>query len=271
MESKPNLEQLKEGMRRTWMAGDFGQIAQYSVRTASEFVDRLPIVPGMKVLDVACGTGNTAIPAARKGAIVTGVDIATNLLAQARDRAGAEGMSIKFEEGDVEHLPYADSEFDLVISMFGAMFAPSPEKVVSELARVCRSGGRIAMANWTPQGFTGQMFALNARHLLPPAGIAPPVLWGDEAVVRQRFAGKARDIQTTRRQITMTFPFPPEEVVQFFRQYFGPTHVAYSRMDAQQQAAYTADMNALWMQHNQSTTGETTGENEYLEVIVTRA
>src|SRR5271155_218024 len=173
------LEHLKEKMRATWMAGDFGKIAEYSTQDAELFVDSLGITPGMRVLDVACGTGNLAIPAARKGAQVTGVDIATNLLKQARHRAAAEGLKITFEEGDAEQLPFPDAEFNLVMSMFGAMFAPDPEKVASELARVCRHSGKIAMANWTPDGFTGKMFRLTNRYLPPPVDLPAPVLGGD--------------------------------------------------------------------------------------------
>src|ERR1700678_2450743 len=170
----------KEKMRAMWMAGDFGKIAEYSTQCAEAFVEALEIRPGMQVLDVACGTGNLAIPAARKGARVTGVDIAPNLLAQARARAEGEGLEIAFKEGDAEQLPFPDEHFEVVMSMFGAMFAPDPERVASELARVCRHGGRIARANWTPDGFTGKMFRLSRRYVPPPVEIPAPTLWGDE-------------------------------------------------------------------------------------------
>jgi ubiquinone/menaquinone biosynthesis C-methylase UbiE len=270
MELTAGFQQLKEGMRRTWMAGDFGRIAQYATKSAEDFVNRLSIVPGMRVLDVACGTGNTAIPAARKGAHVTGIDIAPNLLDQARQRASAEGMTVTFDEGDAENLPYANAEYDLVISMFGAMFAPRPEQVAAQLTRVCRPGGQIAMANWTPKGFAGEMFTLTARHVPPPEGIAPPVLWGDEEVVRKRFAGTTSQINTSRQVIDMEFPFPPPQVVQLFRDYFGPTQVAFSRLDPPRQELYAADLENLWNQHNESKTGNTKIRNEYLEVIATR-
>jgi ubiquinone/menaquinone biosynthesis C-methylase UbiE len=182
------MEHLKERMRATWMAGDFGKIAEYSAKNAEEFVEALDLKPGMQVLDVACGTGNLAIPAARKRAQVTGVDIATNLLVQARARAKAEDLKILFEEGDAEHLSFPDEHFDVVMSMFGAMFAPDPDRVASELARVCKHGGRVAMANWTPEGFTGRMFRLSSRHLPPPVELPAPTLWGDEAVARLRLS-----------------------------------------------------------------------------------
>jgi SAM-dependent methyltransferase len=264
------MEQFKERMRATWMAGDFGKIAEYSARDAEMFVERLGITPGIQVLDVACGTGNLAIPAARKGAVVTGVDIATNLLAQARARAAAEGLKIAFEEGDAEHLSFPDAQFDLVMSMFGAMFAPDPERVASELARVCRHGGKIAMANWTPEGFTGKMFRLTSRHLPPPVEIPAPTLWGDEAVARLRLTTLGVRVETTRRTILFDYPFPPRDVVQFFKDYFGPTKVAFSRLDDEGKIAYRHDLEKLWSEHNRASDGKTLIHNEYLEVIGTR-
>ena len=162
------MNQLKQRMRGTWMAGDFGQIARYLEKNAEEFVDRFNILPGMRVLDVACGTGNVAIPAARKGACVTGIDIAPNLVEQARQRAVAEGLEATFDEGDAEQLPYPDAHFDVAMTMFGAMFAPRPEQAAAELTRVCRHGGTVAMANWTPTGFVGKMFAVSSRYVPPP-------------------------------------------------------------------------------------------------------
>jgi SAM-dependent methyltransferase len=269
--SVTGFEQLKAAMRGIWMAGDFGQIAKYSGPEAEAFVQRLPIRAGMRVLDVACGTGNLAIPAARKSADVTGVDIAPNLLDQARARANAENLRATFEEGDAEQLPYPDGQFDLVMSMFGAMFAPRPELVASELLRVCRTGGTIAMANWTPQGFPAKLFALSARYVPPPDRLPPPVLWGDEATVRQRFGGRVSAISTERHPFTMAFPFSPRDAVQFFCEYFGPTRVAFSRLDQAAQASYTQDLERLWGENNQATDGTTIIPTEYLTVIATKA
>ena len=170
------------------------------------FVERLAIPSGTRALDVACGTGNLAIPLARAGAVVTGIDIAPNLLVQARERAVQESLVIRFDEGDAEQLPYADASFDCVVSMFGAMFAPRPELVAAELARVLRSGGLLAMANWNPDSFSGQMFRVSARHVPPPQGIAPPVLWGDEVTVRERLGSSFRDIET--KLIPVDFDLP---------------------------------------------------------------
>jgi ubiquinone/menaquinone biosynthesis C-methylase UbiE len=266
-----DLEQLKQRMRGTWMAGDFGQIAQYSAKGAEEFVNRLAISPGMRVLDVACGTGNLAIPASRRGAQVTGVDIAPNLLDQARQRAAGQGLSATFEEGDAEQLPYPDGQFDLVMSMFGAMFAPRPERVSSELARVCRQRGTMVMANWTPEGFVGKTFRLTSRYVPPPQGIPAPVLWGVENVVQERLGRYASKTETARREITLDYPLPPRQVVQFFRDYFGPTQVAFSRLDAAGQSALAADLEKLWSEHNKGENGRTLVSAEYLEVTATRA
>jgi ubiquinone/menaquinone biosynthesis C-methylase UbiE len=270
-EPQIDLEQLKQRMRGTWMAGDFGQIAQYSAKGAEEFVNRLAISPGMRVLDVACGTGNLAIPAARRGAKVTGVDIAPNLLEQARQRAAEQGLPATFEEGDAEQLAYPDGQFDLVMSMFGAMFAPRPERVASELARVCRQGGTIVMANWTPEGFVGKTFILTGRYVPPPQGMPAPVLWGVENVVQERLGKYTSKTEMARRAISFDYPFPPRQVVQFFRDYFGPTQMAFSKLDAAGQSALAADLEKAWSEHNKGEDGRTLVSAEYLEVTATRA
>ncbi len=268
----PELEALKTKLRATWMAGDFEQIGKSYAPGAAEFIARLDLKPGEKVLDVACGAGNTAIPAARAGAIVTGVDIAPNLVEQARRNAQAEGLNCQFDEGDAEALSYDDGSFDTVVTMFGAMFAPRPEKAAEELMRVCRSGGRIAMANWTPTGFAGQMFKLMASYV-PPPNMPPPVLWGDEAVVSERLDQGISDLQLTRRLITFNYPFSPKEVVEHFRHFFGPTQKAFDTLaeDQEKQAALRRDLENLWAENNLATDGTTSAQSEYLEVIARRA
>jgi SAM-dependent methyltransferase len=231
----------------------------------------LGINKGEKVLDVACGTGNLAIPAAKAGAIVTGIDIAPNLIEQARDRATAEGVECTFEEGDAEALPYDDESFDTVVTMFGAMFAPRPDVTAKELMRVCRHGGRLAMANWTPSGFVGQMFKTGSKHFPPPPGIAPPVLWGDEETVRSRLSEGIADLRLRRQPVTFQFPFPPADVVEHFRQYFGPTKVAFDNLEPEAQAVMRSDLEQLWTDSNRATDGTTEVESEYLEVIAVRA
>ncbi len=266
-----DMDALKTRLRATWMAGDFGQIAKYNAPTAEEFISRLNITLGMRVLDVACGTGNLSIPAARIGATVTGVDIATNLLGQARARAKEEGLQIQFDEGDAEQLPYEDASFDLVVSMYGAVFAPRPERVAAELVRVCRSGGRIAMANWTPEGFVGQMFKATSKHLPPPQGIPAPVLWGDETMVRERLRDGISDLKLTRRVNLFEFPFDEADVVEFYRRYFGPTQRAFEALDDEKQAALRKDLEQLWREHNRATDGTIRVDAEYLEVVAARS
>jgi SAM-dependent methyltransferase len=264
--SSTNFTQLKSNMKASWMAGDFGQIANLAAKAAEEFVARTPISPGTRVLDVACGTGNTAIPAARSGGVVTGVDIAPNLLEQARKRAAPEHLEIRFEEGDAEELPVGDHEFDVVLTMFGAMFAPRPERVAAELIRACDRGGLIAMANWTPEGFVGKSFQITAEMVPPPAGLPAPALWGNEQVVRDRFANGISKLSLTRHNAVFDYPFSPREVVEFFRQYFGPTQATFSKLDKQGQSQLASRLESLWTEHNTATNGTTKVEAEYLDV-----
>lgn len=268
--SNPEMESLKTRLKSMWMAGDFGQVAKHIEANAEEFIARLSLKPGVSLLDVACGSGNLSIPAARRGAKVTGVDIATNLLEQARARAESEGLTIEFDEGDAENLPYADAAFAEVLSMFGAMFAPRPEVVAAELLRVCRRGGRIAMANWTAEGFIGLMFKATAKHVPPPVNMPSPLKWGDEATVRERLRGGIADLQLTRRMCQFKYPFSPAEVVESFRQFYGPTQRAFDALDASGQAALRNDLEQLWSEHNQATDKTTHVEGEYLEVIAIR-
>jgi len=267
---KPEMESLKTRLKSMWMAGDFGQIAKQIQTSADQFISRLALKPGDQVLDVACGTGNTAIPAARAGATVTGADIATNLLEQARARAAAEGLTIKFEEGDAENLPYSDNAFDVVVTMYGAMFAPRPELVAAELVRVCRPGGRIAMANWTPEGHIGQMFKVTGKHVPPPPNMPSPIKWGDEATVRERFGEGIADLKLNKQMCQFKLPFGPAEVVEHFRAYYGPTQRAFEALDSEKQAALRKDLEQLWAANNRATDGTTDVEGEYLEVVATK-
>ena len=267
----PEMQALKARLKAMWMAGDYGHFARYLEPGALEFFSGLGIGAGDRVLDVACGAGQLTLPAARAGADVTGVDIATNLIGQARDRARAEGLDIRFEEADAEDLPYDDGRFDIVFSLIGAMFAPRPERVAAELVRVCRSGGRIVMGNWTPGGFVGQMFKTHGKHVPPPPAMPSPVLWGDEATVRERFGDGVADLTLTRKRYPMKYPFPPSEVVEFFRTWYGPSNRAFAALDADGQHALRSDLEALWSAHNRATDGTTALEAEYLEVAAIRA
>lgn len=269
-EMTPEMETLKSRLKATWMAGDFGVIARMVEKGGADFVDSIGIKPGMKVLDVACGTGNTAIPEAKKGADVTGLDLASNLIEQARARAESEGVEAKFDVGDAEDMPYDDASFDAVVTMFGAMFAPRPDVTAAELVRVCKPGGFIAMGNWTPEAFVGQMFKIGSTHVPPPPGMSVPVQWGSEDIVRQRLSKGISDLQMNRRKILFTFDGSPADVVEHFRQYFGPTQKAFDSLDEAGQAALRKDLVDHWTKNNQATDGTTKVEGEYLEVIATK-
>lgn len=268
--NKPEVESLKARLKATWMAGDYGLIAKSIQSGAEEFIARLELRPGTSVLDVACGSGNVSIAAARSGAVVTGVDIATNLLEQARARAGSEGLKIQFDEADAEQMPYPDAAFDEVVSMFGVMFAPHPDLAAAELARVCRPGGRVAMANWTPEGFGGQVFKLVGSYVPPPPGPPPPAQWGVEAVVRERLRDGFADPQMEKQICPIRYPFPPSDVVEFFRVNFGPVKNAFEALDVDGQTALRTDLEQLWSDNNRAEDGTTYVEGEYLEVVATR-
>jgi SAM-dependent methyltransferase len=207
---------------------------------------------------------------AQAGADVTGVDIASNLIEQARARALAENVNVRFDEADAEMLPYDDGSFDIVLSLIGAMFAPRPELVAAEFKRVARPGGKIIMGNWTPGGFVGQMFKVQGKHVPPPAIMPPPVKWGDEETIRERFNDGVSQLSFNRRVYPLRFPFSPSDVVEFFRTYYGPTHKAFAALDAERQSALRRDLEQLWTEHNRATDGTTYVESEYLEVVAIR-
>jgi len=266
----PEMNTLKTKQKNTWMSGDYAKFATYLLDGAKEFLVISDIPAGVTVLDVGCGAGQTALPMARNGSLVTGIDIASNLIEEARKRARAEGLSVQFDEGDAEDLPYPDESFDIVFSLIGAMFAPQPDKVAAEFARVTRPGGRIVMGNWTPSGFVGQMFKTMGAHVPPPQGIPAPTRWGDEATVRERLGDSVSDLHMTRRLYPFRYPFSPAEVVEFFRENYGPTNRAFASLDADKQAALRRDLENLWSEHNLATDGTTHIESEYLDVQAIR-
>jgi SAM-dependent methyltransferase len=266
-----DMDALKARQKVIWQAGDYAKFATYMADDALEFLDYCDIPTDAKVLDVACGAGQTAIPMARRGIDVTGLDLAANQVEAARLWAKAEGLSAWFDEGDAENLPYEDASFDVVFSLIGAMFAPQPHKVAYEMARVCRPGGRIIMGNWTPGGFVGLMFKALGAHVPPPQGIPSPTLWGDEATVEERLGDYVTELKLTLRSYTFKYPFGPEAVVEFFRENYGPTNRAFASLDADKQAALHADLEQLWSRHNQATDGTVHVEAEYLAVQAIRA
>jgi SAM-dependent methyltransferase len=265
----PEVENLKTRLKTIWMAGDYDRFSRYLENGAREFYERLGPAPGSRLLDVACGSGQLALMAARDGLEVTGIDIAGNLIERARARAQAEGLKVRFEEADAEALPFEDASFDVVVSLIGAMFAPRPTLVAQELLRVCRPGGTIAMANWTPQGFIGEMFKTISK-FIAPSGMPSPVLWGDEATVRERLGTGLSNLTLVRRQYTFSYPFPPSEVVEFFRLNYGPTNRAFASLDAGDHERLRRELDALWSTHNRAGADCTTVFAEYLEVLGTR-
>jgi SAM-dependent methyltransferase len=266
-----DIDALKTRLKATWMDGNYDYFSRFMESSAIEFLDRLGIEAGASLLDVACGSGQLGLIAARRGARVTGVDIATNSILAARGRAASEGLDARFDEGDAEDLPYPDASFDVVASIYGAMFAPRPERVAAELLRVCRRGGTIAMGNWTKEGFIGKMFKTFARFIAPP-GMPAPVLWGDEGIVRERFGAGVSDLRLTRVTYRFDYPFSSAGVVEFFRKYYGPTTRAFAALGETDRAGLRADLVELWASHDQaSEPARTIVDAEYLEVVGIRA
>ena len=263
----PDADPAAERSRAVWSSGDFGRIARGYEAGAAEFIARLGIAPDERVLDVACGTGNLALPAARAGAAVTGIDIAPNLLAQAYEQAAHEGLALTLDEGNAEELPYASGAFDTVVTMFGAMFAARPDRVAAELLRVTAPGGRIAMASWTPAGFIGEMFRATAAYVPPPAGVPSPLLWGTEDAVRSRLEAGCSSLTFTRRLMIFEYPFSAERTVDEFRLWYGPTLRAFATLGEADRARLQRDLEKLWRDNNRATDGTTRVESEYLEVV----
>jgi len=252
--------------RAVWTGGDFLPIARSFAPGAEEFIARLALRSGEAVLDVACGTGNLAIPAARAGATVTGVDIAPNLIAEARLEARDAGCTVQFDVGDAEALPYPTDEFDTTVTMFGSMFAYRPDLAATELVRVTRPGGRVAMANWTPEGFIGNMLRAHTGVVPPPAGIPSPLAWGKEETVRERFGERVSSLVCTKRTLELRFPFPPAAVTELFARCYGPTVATLKATDPAGGSRLRGELTRLFQDHNVATDGTTAVVGEYLEV-----
>jgi SAM-dependent methyltransferase len=272
-----SIDQMKDSMRAPWIAGDFGAIArEMGAPEAESFVARMELEPGARVLDIACGTGNVTIPLARRGARVTGLDMMPHLLEEARARAAREGLPIRFDEGFAETLPYPDGSFDVLVSMFGIMFSPLPATVVSEMARVLRPGGRLALANWTASGFGAKMGAVVGRYLPPPpeGTISPSAhgLWGEDATVRDTLKPGFDAVETRVVAIRWELQRSAADAAEFFAKNAGPIQLALARLDAPKQAALLHDLEQLWIDKNLATNGEnrTLISNEYLDALARR-
>ena len=266
----PDIDALKTRLKATWMDGNYDYFSRFMESSAAELLDRVGVQPGASLLDVACGSGQLALIAARRGARVAGIDIATNAILAARGRATAEGLDARFDEGDAEDLPYADASFDVVASIYGAMFAPRPERVAAELLRVCRPGGRIGLANWMPTEYGGDLFRALAKYVPPPPGVKPPVRWGTEDGLRELMGSGTRAIQAERRVATLYYR-SPDHMFETLRTFFGPIVRALQMVDAASQAALQEDVLTVLRRYNRATDGTAAIEAAYLQVIATRA
>jgi SAM-dependent methyltransferase len=266
----PEIDGLKTRLKETWMAGDYDRFSRAMENDARSFYERLDVPPGAHLLDVACGSGQLALIAAREGVRVTGVDIAENLIERAQARSMAEALPARFRIADAESLPFLDASFDVVVSLIGAMFAPRPQLVAKELTRVCVPGGIIAMANWTAEGFVGKMFKTIAK-FIAPSGMPSPLLWGDDGVVRERLGSQVSRLTFARRHYIFDYPFPPSDVVNFFRLYYGPVNRAFASLDRTGRKNLHQELEAIWSAHSRGRSGFTFVAAEYLEVMATRA
>jgi ubiquinone/menaquinone biosynthesis C-methylase UbiE len=266
----PDFSAVKERQQATWASGDFSVVAARIVYQAERLCETADLQAGWRVLDVATGSGNAALAAARRGCEVVGVDYVPALLERGRIRAAAEHLSVEFLEGDAERLPFPEATFDAVTSIYGVMFAPNHQLAASELLRVCRPGGRIALACWTPDGFIGETFRLFSRFLPPTPGLQPPILWGDETYQRQLF--KASVASLTAYPRTAIFRYrSAEENVEFFRTFYGPTLRAFEALPADRQAALNDDLIALVRQYDRNSgSGPVAIAADYLETVIVR-
>jgi ubiquinone/menaquinone biosynthesis C-methylase UbiE len=263
----PDFAAIKQRQQATWAAGDYSIIGTTLQIVGERLCEAVDLRSGERVLDVAAGNGNATLAAGRRFGEVTSTDYVAALLERARERADAERLCITFQEADAEALPFADGSFDVVLSTFGVMFTPNQEKAAGELARVCRRGGRIGLANWTPEGFIGQLFRIIGRHVPPPAGIKSPALWGAQERLEELFPGH------TVRATSQIYNFRYRSAahwLEIFETYYGPTNRAFAALDAGRQTALRADLDDLLRRMNRGGRESLIVPSEYLEVVVTR-
>ena len=264
----PDYAAIKQRQQATWGAGDYAVVGTTLQIVGERLCEAIDIRAGERVLDVAAGNGNATLAAARQFAQVTSTDYVGALLERGKERAAAERLPVTFQQADAEALPFADGSFDAALSTFGVMFTPNQEKAAAELARVVRKGGRIGLANWTPDGFIGQLFKTIGAHVPPPAGVKSPALWGTEARLSELFAG--HQIKVTRQIFNFRYR-SIEHFLEVFKTYYGPTNRAFAALDAPKQAALQADIVALLQRLNRGGKDTLIVPGEYLEVVVTRA
>lgn len=265
-----DYQAIKAKQNAAWSSGDYAKIGVTLQTTGEQLAEAADLTPGSSVLDVAAGNGNATLAFARRWCNVLSTDYVDSLLEAGRTRAEAEGLDVQFRVADAEDLPFEDGQFDGVVSSFGVMFSPNQKQAVSELNRVCRSGGTIALANWTPQGFIGALFRAMGRHVTPPPGLNPPSLWGDREWIETMFAQYAEAIRINRKTFMFRYP-SPQKFVDFFRTYYGPMHKAFLALDAAGQTALNADVLKTIEDFNTAADGSMAVPSEYVEVLVTRA
>ncbi|WP_433158798.1 class I SAM-dependent methyltransferase [Kribbella sp. CA-247076] len=270
MTTTATFEEIKAKQRATWGSGDYGRIAWVTVPVAEALTAAVDPRPGATLLDVATGTGHVALAAARRFAVVSGIDYVPELVEIARRRAQAEGLTADFREADAENLPFGDDAFDYVTSAIGVMFTADHQKAADELVRVTRPGGRIGLANWTPTGFIGQLLKTVGKHAAPPAGALPPPRWGTDEVLRELFGDRVASVETTVATVTQRFA-SAEHFADFFLTYYGPTYKAAERLDEDGRQAFRADVIALAEASNHATDGTWASDWEYLIAIATKA
>jgi SAM-dependent methyltransferase len=265
----PDLTAVKRRQQATWSSGDYAVIGTTLSITGELLCEAVDLRPDQRVLDVAAGNGNATLAAARRWADVTSTDYVASLLERGRERAAAERLSITVQEADAEQLPFADSSFDVVLSVFGVMFTPNQEQAAQELLRVCRSGGRLGLANWTPEGFIGQVFRTIGKYIPPPPGVKPPALWGTEARLRELFGDGISELRIERRIFVFRYR-SAEHWLHVFRTYYGPILKAFAALDEGGQASLADDLRELLQRFNQGGTDTLAVPSEYLEVVATR-
>jgi len=264
------LDGLKARQQKTWASGDYGAVAALIHPMAERLVQAADLAAGSRVLDVATGTGNAAIAAARCLCRVVGVDYVPELLERGRARAAAERLPVRFVEADAEALPCDDGEHDAVLSVVGVMFAPDQERAAAELTRVCRPGGTIALANWTPDGFIGDLFRTVGRRVPPPPGVRAPAEWGAEPRLRELFGDRVTDLRVNRRHFVFRFP-SAEAFADYFRENYGPTLKAFEALDHEQGEQLYADLLDLVRRHNTARDGTARIPSAYAEVLAVRS
>jgi ubiquinone/menaquinone biosynthesis C-methylase UbiE len=265
----PDLIALKSRQQAAWSAGDYAVVGTTLQIVGEDLCEALDLRAGQKVLDVAAGNGNVSLAAARRWCEVTSTDYVPKLLERARERAAAEQLELSFRQADAEALPFQDGAFDVVVSTFGVMFTANQEKAAAELLRVCRSGGKIGLANWTPAGFIGQLFKTIGKYVPPAAGVKSPALWGTHERIHELFDGQARSIETVQRSFAFRYR-SPEHWLEIFRTYYGPVLKAFAALDPARQEGLAHDLLALITQFNRSGDATMVVPSEYLEIVITR-